>query len=326
MDASPNLASNHRESHMKSVVITLLMLVFATLSFAASRHAYTMDVPAANARSITFDVQEGDLIIRGDPAATSVHMRVSIDRYWLFRLGEEGILKKLIKVSGEGTPELKIVTYIEPSWRNYGRAEYPIDFEVVVPAGALLNLRDTSGKIEVSDINSAVEVHDGSGTLAVRHVKGPLGIDKESGDVRVEDVLGTTTLVSRSGQLHFLRVGELNVTASDGNLDVIDTGSARLVNKGGNIRVSGAKGSVHIDDDSGEIEVSQAGGDVDIRDTSGQIRASHVGALTIDDTSGDLVVDGARSVNVRTKESGQVKLKNVAGEVNIPPGITLARR
>ena len=311
---------------MKSAVIALLMLVFATLSFAASRRGYTMDVPAGNARSITFDVQEGDLIIRGDPAATSVHMRVSIDRYWLFKLGEDGILKKLIKVSGEGTPELKIVSEIEPSWRNYGRAEYPIDFEVVVPAGAVLNIRDTSGKIEVSEINSAVDVRDGSGTLAVRHVKGPLSIDKESGDVRVQDVLGTTTIASRSGQLHFLRVGELNVTASDGNLDVIDAGSARLVNKGGNIRVSGVKGSVHIDDDSGEIEVSQVGADVDIRDTSGQIRASHVGALTVDDTSGDLVVDGARSVNVRAKESGQVKVKNVAGEVNIPPGITLARR
>lgn len=311
---------------MKSVVIALLMLVFAVSSFAASRRGYTMDVPAVNARSITFDVQEGDLIIRGDPAATSVQMRVSIDRYWLFKLGEEGILKKLIKVSGEGTPELKIVTYIEQSWRNYGRAEYPIDFEVVVPAGAVLNLRDTSGKIEVSDIQSAVEVHDGSGTLTVRHVKGPLTIDKESGDMRVQDVLGTTTIASRSGQLHFLRVGELNVTASDGNLDVIDAGSARLVNTGGNIRVSGVKGSVHIDDDSGEIQVTQVGGDVDIRDTSGQIRASHVGALRIEDTSGDVVVDGARSVNIRTKESGQVKVKNVAGEVNIPPGITLARR
>ena len=88
---------------MKSALIALLMLGFATLSFAASGRGYTMDVPAAEARSITFDVQEGDLIIRGDPAATSVHMRVSIDRYWLFKLGEDGILKRLIKVSGEGT-------------------------------------------------------------------------------------------------------------------------------------------------------------------------------------------------------------------------------
>jgi len=311
---------------VKLAAVAALMLVLAPFSFAASSHGYTMDVPAANVRSIAFDVQEGDLIIRGDPNATTVQMRVSIDRYWLFRLGEAGILKRLVKVSGEGTPELKIVTYIDPSWHNYGRAEYPIDFEVVVPAAAVLNIRDTSGVIEISGINSAVEVHDTSGTLAVRHVKGPLSIDKESGDVKVEDVIGTVTLASRSGQLQFLRVGELNVTASDGNLDVSGTGSARLINKGGNIRISGVNGSVRIDDDSGEIQVSQVGGDVSIRDTSGQIRASHVGALTVDDTSGDLVVDGAQSVNVRTKESGQVKLKNIAGEINVPPGITLARR
>ena len=311
---------------MKLAAVAALLLVLAPLSFTASSHGYTMDVPAANVRSIAFDVQEGDLFIRGDPNATTVQMSVSIDRYWLFRLGEAGILKRLVKVSGEGTPELKIVTYIEPSWRNYGRAEYPIDFEVVVPAAAVLNIRDTSGVIEISGINSAVEVHDTSGTLAVRQVKGPLSINKESGDVKVEDVIGTVTLASRSGQLQFRRVGELNVTASDGNLDVSDTGSARLINKGGNIRISGVNGSVRIDDDSGEIQVSQVGGDVSIRDTSGQIRASHVGALTVDDTSGDLVVDGAQSVNVRTKESGPVKLKNIAGEVNVPPGITLARR
>jgi DUF4097 and DUF4098 domain-containing protein YvlB len=285
-----------------------------------------MDVPASGVRSIAFDVQEGDLVIRGDPTATSVRMHVSIDRYWLFRLGETDILKKLIKVTGEGTPQLKIVTAIDPSWRNYGRAEYPIDFEVVVPAGAVLNIVDTSGKIEVSDIDSAVQVHDGSGTVAVRRVRGPLEIDKESGDIRVEDVSGTTTLASRSGQLQFRRLGELNVTSSDGNLDVSDAGSARLVNKGGNIRVSGVNGNVHIDDDSGEIQVSQVGGDVSIQDTSGQIRVSHVGALTVDDTSGDVVVDGARSVDIRSKESGQVKLKNVAGPVSVPPGITLARR
>jgi DUF4097 and DUF4098 domain-containing protein YvlB len=306
--------------------VALLLLAMMPVPFRSKHHAYKMDVPAAGVRTIAFDVQEGDLIIRGDPEATEVRMQVSIDRYWLFKLGEKDILNRLVKVTGQGTPELKIVTYIEPSWRNYGRAEYPIDFEVVVPAGAVLSIRDTSGKIEISDISSAVEVRDGSGTLSVRNVKGPLNIDKETGDIRVQDVTGTTTLASRSGQLHFARVGELNVTASSGNLEVRDAGSARLVNKGGNIHVVGVKGAVHIDNGSGEIEVRQVGGDVSIRDTSGQIHATQVGALTVEDTSGDVVVDGARSVIVRSKESGQVKLHNVKGEVKIPPGITLAWR
>ncbi len=311
---------------MKLSAVTVVMLLLAPMSVAASGRGYRMSVPAANVRSITFDVEEGDLVIRGDPSVSEVQMRVSIDRYWLFKLGEEGILKRLIKVSGEGTPELKIVTNIQPSWRSYGRAEYPIDFDVVVPAGVVLNIRDTSGVIKIADLNGAIDIRDGSGTLALRHVKGPVSVNKESGDVRVEDVAGTVTLASRSGQMQFRRVGELNITASDGNLDVTQAGSVRLVNKGGNIRVSEVTRAVHIDDDSGEIQVSQVGGDVSIRDTSGQIRASHVGAVTVDDTSGDLVVDGAESVNVRTKESGQVKLKNIVGQVNVPPGITLARR
>lgn len=315
-----------QEIGVKTTVVALLLLALTPMCLAASRRGYRMEVDAAGARTIVFDVQEGDLVVRGDPSATSVRMLVSIDRYWLFKLGEEGILKRLITVSGEGTAEVKIVTHIEPSWRNYGRAEYPIDFEVVVPAGAMLKVRDTSGKIEISEMNGAVAVEDGSGTVAVRGLKGPLKIDKQSGDIRVEDVSGTTTVASQSGQLRFVRVGELNVTASDGNLDVSQAGSARLINKGGNIRVSDVKGSVNIDDDSGEIQVAQVGGDVTIRDTSGQIRATDVGVLTVDDTSGDLTVDGARSVNVRTKESGQVKTRNVLGDVRVPPGITLARR
>ena len=86
---------------MKPAAVVLLMLVLSPASFAARSHGYAMDVPAAGVRTIAFDVQEGDLIIRGDPTATSVRMHVSIDRYWLFRLGETGILKRLV-FEGDG--------------------------------------------------------------------------------------------------------------------------------------------------------------------------------------------------------------------------------
>jgi len=61
-----------------------------------------MQMPAAGVRTIGFDVQEGEFVLRGDPHATSVSMRVSIDRLWIFRLGEEGILKRPIKVFRRG--------------------------------------------------------------------------------------------------------------------------------------------------------------------------------------------------------------------------------
>src|SRR5215831_19882084 len=106
-----------------------------------------MDIPSDGARTISFEVQEGEFVLRGDPNATSVSMLVSIDRTWIFRLGEEGILKRLIKVSGEGTNELKVVTDIPHSLSNWGRAQYPIDFEIIVPPNLALDVIDTSGII-----------------------------------------------------------------------------------------------------------------------------------------------------------------------------------
>lgn len=311
---------------MKTVLAGLFLLLGVPLSLARPRPSYPMNVPAAGARVITFDVEEGDFVLRGDPAATSVQMLVSIDRFFLFKLGEAGILKRLIKVSGEGTAELTIRTDIPRAITNWGRAQYPIDFEVVVPANVTLKVRDTSGKIEIRSMNGAVEIHDRSGTLEVHNLAGPLSVEKESGDILVTDVAGATSIASHSGQLRLQRLAALEVSSSDGNLDVTDVASGRLVNRGGNINVNGVKGALTIDDDTGEIVVRDVAGPVTIRDTSGQIRATHTGPITVDDTSGDIVVRAAPSLDVRSKGSGQVKIAAVSGAVRVPKGITLERR
>ncbi len=189
----------------------------------------------------------------------------------------------------------------------------------------ILDVQDTSGKIVIADMQGAVTLRDSSGTIEVRNVAGPLNIAKESGDIRVTGVLGATTIASGSGQMRLERLGALRIEHSDGNLDISDIASAFLMNRGGNIHVNRVKQDLNIDDDGGEIEVCDVGGPVAIRDTSGQIRACRTGALLVDDTSGDITVDGAPSVDVRTKESGQVKVRNVAGVVHVPQNIALNR-
>lgn len=310
---------------MKTALAALLLLC-APLCLARPRPSYSMNVPAAGVRVINFDVQEGDFVLRGDPSATSVRMLVGIDRFFLFKLGEEGILQRLIKIEGQNTAELTIRTDIPRAISNWGRAEYPIDFEIIVPANVTLRVRDTSGKIELSGMSGAVEIHDGSGTLSVRDVAGPLAIEKESGDIVVSGVTGATRLASHSGQIRLERLAGLEVTSSDGNLTVTDVATARLVNRGGNIRVTGVKGDLSIDDDTGEIELDDVAGRVTIRDTSGQIRAARTGPITVNDTSGDIVVSRAASLDVVTKEGGQVKVAGIAGSVQVPAGITLIRR
>jgi hypothetical protein len=298
-----------------------LALALALPLSAGTRKSYPMNVPAAGAETVVFDVQEGDFVLRGDPTATEVRMNVSIDRAWLFKLGEEGILHKLITVSGQGTKELKIVTDIPRALSNWGRAQYPIDFEVVVPAGMQVRLHDTSGKIELAGVQGNVEIEDGSGTLAVWDLGGNLRVRKESGNIRIEDVRGSTTLNSHSGQSHLARLAALTVEDSDGNLEVSDVASARLHNRGGNLRVERVKGDVEIDDDSGEIVVADVAGSVDIRDTSGQIRTARTGPVTIQDTSGDVTVVQAASLHINAKESGEVKVEGLRGPVEAAPGV-----
>lgn len=307
------------------MVSWVILLLLVHVSWASDRKTYPMDIPAANVRTINFDVQEGEFVLRGDPNATSVSMRVSIDRFWIFRLGEEGILKRLIKVSGEGTNELKIVTDIPRSIANWGRAEYPIDFEVVVPAGIALQLRDTSGIIRISQMNAPVEVRDGSGTLTISDVHGPVTVVKDSGDIQLERISELTRVTSKTGQIRLHDLARLEIAESDGNLEIVSTGPARIHNKGGNMRVSKVTGDLEIEDESGEIQVSDIEGNVRIRDTSGQIRVSHAANVVIDDTDGDVTVRQAASVSVRQKESGQVKVSAIGGSVEIPPKIQLHR-
>jgi Toastrack DUF4097 len=317
-----------REDGLKSLTLLTMavMLAISAPAFASGRKTYPMNVPATGVRTITFKVQEGDFVLRGDPNAREIRMNVSIDRTWIFKLGEEGILQRLITVSGQGTDHVTIVTDIPRAISNWGRAEYPIDFEVVVPSGARLEVEDTSGKIELSGLTGNVTVHDGSGTFSARDLGGSLDLVKESGDIRIEHVAGATKVQSHSGQMTLRRLQALEITDSDGNIDASQLASARIRNRGGNLRVTGVSGELHIDDEAGEIVVADVDGAVDIRDTSGQIRTQNTGAITLRDTSGDVTIRNAPAVRVLEKESGAVKVYSVTGKVEVPPGIDLKRQ
>ena len=187
-----------------------------------------MQMPAAGVRTIGFDVQEGELVLRGDPHATSVSMRVSIDRLWIFRLGRKESSNDPSRSLGEGTGELKIVTDIPRSIASWGRAEYPIDFEVGLPAGIPLQVRDTSGSIRISPLNAPVEVHDGSGTLMISDVHGVVTVVKDSGDIQVEPVSDVTRITSKTGQMRLHDLARLEIEESDGSLEIVTTGPGHI--------------------------------------------------------------------------------------------------
>jgi hypothetical protein len=291
---------------------------------AADRRSYPMDVSAAGVQKIIFDVQEGNFILRGAPDAKDIHMMVSIDRMWIFKLGEQDLLKRLIEISGEGTPEVTVKTNLPRGITSFGRAAYPIDFEVVAPEKANLEIWDTSGKIEITEMKGAVAIEDGSGTVALHDLGGALILRKKSGDVKISDIRGATTIESDTGQMDIRRTGKLDIRNAHGNITVADAGSVHVHSRGGNLKVSDVKGDLNIDDESGEIVINRVGGDVDIRDTSGQIRAADTGPLRIRDTSGDITVHRAASLDVIAKESGKIAAEGISGNIKVPSGFRIS--
>jgi DUF4097 and DUF4098 domain-containing protein YvlB len=287
-------------------------------SMAAERKSYPMNVRADGVQRIVFDVQEGDFVLRGSPDAKEIRMMVSIDRMWIFKLGEQDILKRLISISGEGSPEVTIRTDIPRGILSFGRAAYPIDFEIVVPERANLSVRDTSGKIEIEDMQGNVAAQDGSGTVSFWNLRGGLSLRKQSGDVKTRDISGVAMIDSETGQMNLQDMGELEIRDANGNITVVGASSARIRSRGGNLRVSNVKGNVQVDNESGEIILSRIGGSVDVRDTSGQIRTADTGPLTIRDTSGDITVRRAASLNVAAKESGAIAAGGISGSLTVP--------
>lgn len=118
-----------------------------------------------------------------------------------------------------------------------------LDLDVTVPNGAQVNVTDTSGDIELSDV-AASSVVDQSGDLLVKNINGNLDISDETGDTRVSGVIG-------------------NVQMKDG---------------AGNIDITDVRGNVTITQDgSGDIHVSEVGGDFVVKaDSTGTILHDHV--------------------------------------------------
>ena len=113
-----------------------------------------------------------------------------------------------------------------------------IDLILHVPSSLSLDISDSSGPIQIHDIEQSVRIDDSSGSIAVERIGGDLEIDDTSGKIEVRYV--------------------------GGSIDIKDSS--------GGIQVAEVAQNVVISDSSGDISVRNVGGDFEVtRDTSGGI-------------------------------------------------------
>lgn len=156
-----------------------------------------------------------------------------------------------------------------------------LDLDITVPKSAQLNITDTSGDIELSDVGPT-EIVDDSGDLLLKNINGELDVTDESGEMRIISVAGRLTVKDSSGgidiedvrsdvKILFDTSDDISIIKVTGNVDVVEDGS-------GDITVREIAGNVVVHKDgSGDIRVTEVTGKFSVmQDTSGEILHDHV--------------------------------------------------
>lgn len=170
-------------------------------------------------------------------------------------------------------PEMSVVLF--------GSHNAHMDLTVAVPKTATAKIQDSSGDLEVTDVQAAA-IQDSSGDQTLQRIAGDLEVQDSSGAIKIVGVGGGLRLKDSSGDVHVNEVGGDVVVDVDssGDLDIrrVTGGVHVREDSSGNIEIHDVKRDVTIDDDSsGGILVQNVGGNFTVEnDGSGGIRYERV--------------------------------------------------
>ena len=241
---------------MKRYLLLLALLAAGSAQAWDCKFEKDIDVTLDLAGSAQLSVlaAAGDLAMTGQAGTNDARVRGKVcvsEEEWLDEAG----------VVTEGGPDASIAVTLPDSdsgWSFMGNRYAYVDLDITVPAGLALDIRDSSGDVEVR----------GTGQVALQD---------SSGDITISDVGGSAVLKDSSGDIKLWRI--------DGDVTVRQDSSGDIV--GHEIQ-----GSVLIEhDSSGDIRFEQVRDDFVVeRDSSGDIVAEGVGRdfRVLQDGSGEV--------------------------------------
>lgn len=232
---------------------------------------------------VVIEARAGDLVVRGwESRDVTAEGRACASSKELL---EESKLE--IRRDGNTVYVRTALPEIEGSLFGWDRYAY-MDVRIGVPKTATLRIDDSSGDLEVSDVQTAT-ITDSSGDQHLENVAGNLDVSDSSGEIKIERVGGELRLKDSSG--------DVDVDSVQGDV-VVDVDSS------GDLDIRHVTGGVHVrNDSSGDIEIHDVKRDVLIDDDSS-------GGIRVQDVGGNFTVgsDG----------SGGIHYDRVTGEVHLP--------
>jgi len=201
---------------------------------------------------------------------------------------------------------------LEPArlWRDQLRGRRAsIDFELVVPEGAAVDVQNTKGAIVLAGVRGAVVAQNVTGRIALEDVRGPMRLRTVSGDVIAERVAGPIEGSAVSGSLSFRRsrLWRTDVQTVSGDVtvegDLAGASQHRLRTISGDVSLALSGSSFRVDYRSLSGALHASRGDEQLRHEQRYMREALVG-------------DGRVVVQVRTT-SGPLSLLRAA-EPDVP--------
>ena len=232
---------------------------------------------------VVIEARAGDLVVRGgDSRDVTAEGRACASSAELL---EESKLE--VRREGNTVYVRTVLPEIHDSLFGLDRYAF-MDVRIGVPKSATLRIDDSSGDMEVSDVQTAV-------------------ITDSSGDQHLENVAGNLDVTDSSGEIKIVKVG----------------GELRLKDSSGDVDVDNVQGDVVVEvDSSGDLDIRHVTGGVRVRnDSSGDIEIHDVkrDVLIDEDSSGGIrVQDVGGNFTVGSDGSGGIHFDRITGEVHLP--------
>lgn len=267
---------NMRASHLLRVA--LLSCVFAAPAW-AQECRFSSDRAASfsgNIKKVVITASEGALKVTGAAAGVNAKGRACasaeamLGKITLESRREGDVVYLTVAVAGGGMGNMF-------SFNRYSS----LDLDITVPKTAQLEITDTGGDIELSEVGPTT-IKDDSGDMLLKNINGTLDVIDESGELRIISVAGNLTVKDGSGgidiedvrgdvRITFDSSDDISITKVVGNVDIVEDSS-------GDISVRDVTGNVVVSKDgSGDIRVTEVTGKFSvIQDSSGEILHDHV--------------------------------------------------
>jgi len=267
-------------------------------------HEYTQDFtyPVPAGMPVRIENSNGAVIVTpGNDGEVRIHLRKKIFEDDENRSNQ---IAGQIKVEGGEEGKAEAVAFVirtnrdDLSGRNY---QFKTDLEILVPRKVQLEIRNSFGGVNVSGLDSKLNVQSSHMLLEMHDC---------SGDFTVANSYGESRLTNLTGNLKVTVRGTLVVENVKGDVDIRDEYSS--------VRVSDITGKLTVANEEGSITVDKVTQPVVINGRGSSVTASNLQADVQITNSHKRVRISDANANVKlTSQYATVSLKNIKGNVDL---------